>query len=349
MPLNHLFDIGTRHRGNLVLAIADDEPHFKVRGTAYILDLQAKSAVGKFPVRYERPGLRLALSWDDQVCCIGCYYTYGLAGYCALSGQEAWRRKDLKSVQSVVCSELEDWVFCERENGAAHLVKASTGETLEKLTGVKEVYPSPFDQSVLVAGRSLELHRPFGTKLAKLKGSAKTVNRCGFSHSEFVINELDSVRCFDLNSQELLWTYTLPPKSFLPRICFHEHSGCFATVERHERLLFFEARTGTIKRIVTLADAPGPVYDFCNRGAALFTPSLCLVSTETGAVVEDLATPELLAWDPRAKMDRLRELAESNRSFEELYHYVHAEGFSKADIFRVLFWKTDHDRKQQKT
>jgi hypothetical protein len=131
MPLNHLFDIGTRHRGNLVLAIADDEPHFKVRGTAYILDLQAKSVVGKYPVRYERPGFRLALSWDDQVCCIGCYYTYGLAGYSALSGQEVWRRKDLKSVQGVVCSELQDWVFCEPENGAAHLVKASTGETLE--------------------------------------------------------------------------------------------------------------------------------------------------------------------------------------------------------------------------
>jgi len=57
----------------------------------------------------------------------------------------------------------------------------------------------------------------------------------------------------------------------------------------------------------------------------------------------------LLAWDPEARFGRLRELAESNRSFEELYKYVHAEGFSKADIFRVLFWKTAHDREQKKT
>lgn len=349
MPLHHLFDVGTRYRGNLVLAIADDEPPFKVRGTAYLFDLQAKSLIGRFPVRYERPGFRLALSWDDKTCCVGCYSTYGLAGYSALNGQEVWRRKDLKSVQSVTCSEQEDWVFCGRENGAAYLVKASTGETLEKLSGVKDAYPSAFDQSVLVAGRNLELHRPFGTKLASFKRTSKFLKDCTFSPSGFVVSEADTLRCFDLNTQELLWTYPLGEESFIPRLSYHEDLGCFVGIESHERLSFFNARTGKVDRSVTPTRPPGMMATFCLRGAALFTMSLCMYSTETGALLEDMATPELLAWDPELKLDRLRELAESDRSFEELYHYVHAEGFSKADIFRVLFWKTDHDHKQNKT
>jgi hypothetical protein len=120
-------------------------------------------------------------------------------------------------------------------------------------------------------------------------------------------------------------------------------------IESHERLLFFNARTGKVDRTVTPHQRPGMMATFSRRGAALVTTNLRVYSAETGALLEDMTTPKLLTSDPEARLDQLRGLAESDRSFEELYPYLHAEGFSRADIFRVLFWKTAHARKQKKT
>jgi hypothetical protein len=280
---------------------------------------------------------------------VGCYSTYGLAGYSSQDGQEVWRRKDLKQVQDVTVSELEDWVFCGRESGAAHLVKASTGENLETLTGVKAVFPSPFDRTVIVAARNLELHSPLGTRLGGVKRAGKFLKTCAFSHSEFIVSEEDSIRCFDLKSQGLLWAHPLGADAFFPCIVFQEDSGCFIGLESHTQFVSFEARTGRICRRVMPVRAPGMMARFCHRGTELLTIGLLLFSTETGAVVQDLATPELLAWDPEARMQRLRALAESGRSFEELHRYVEAEGFSKGDASRVLLMKADYDRRQKET
>jgi len=305
--------------------------------------------VRRFPVRYERLGFRLGLSWDDQICCIGCYSTYGLAGYSAQDGREVWRRKDLRQVQQVAPSELEDWVFCGRESGAAYLLRASTGETLEQLRGVKGVFASPFDRSVILAARYLELHHPFGTKRASFERSSKFLRTVAFSPSAVVISEANCLRCYHLMTGELLWSHEASGDGFYPAVAFHEELGCFVGLESHKQFVFFELSTGAIRRVVSPAEAPGIMARFCRRGSELISINLLRYSSETGQIIHDLATPELLAWDPEAKMKRLKALAESGRTFEDLKRYVEQEGFSKADAFRVLFMKTDFDRKQQKT
>jgi hypothetical protein len=348
MPLHHLFDVATRYRGQLAVAVADDEPPFKTRGTAYLVDIRSKVLLRHFPVRYERPGYRLALSGDDRLCLLGCCEAYGLAAYATEDGREVWRRKDLKAVQLVAASEVQDWVFCGRESGAAHLLRTATGETLDKLTGIKEVYWSPFDDSVIVVGRSLDLHKPFGTKKASLGRKSGAGVACAFSRSEVAVADGEALRCYDLLTQQPLWAHaTIPGKTHFLGLSFNEGLKCFVAAGRDQRVICFEPRHGTILREVKLPSGLGFVFGFCRQGAALLASNLCIYSSETGMLSDDLATPELLAWDPEAKMERLRALAESDRSFEELQRYVEAEGFSKGDAFRVLFWKTEHDGKKE--
>lgn len=346
MPLHHLFDIASHYNGNLVLAVANDKPDFKIRGTAYVFDLKSKAQVRKFPVRYEFPGSRLALARDDQFGFVGCYEAYGLAAYCLKTGEEVWRRKDLKSVQGVVASEVEDWVFCGRETGAAHLLDAATGKTLEKLNGVKGIHVSPFDGSVIVARRALELHFGFGRKVASFKRVNDYELRCAFSPSEFILNEPDCLRCYDLKTQELLWSYTNPGKTQRPAVYFCQSKRTFLAMAPNDGLLIFDARTGRISREVTFATPTGWGYSFCNRGSQILAANLQLLSTENGALLDDLATAELLAWDPEARMDRFRELAASNRSAAELERYMVSEGFAENDIMRVLMMKYSNDKRK---
>jgi hypothetical protein len=326
------------------------EPDFKVRGTANIINLESNRLERNFPVRYERPGRRLALSRDDRLCFVGCYEAYGLGAYSTNDGGEIWRRKDLKSVQSVTASEVQDWVFCGRESGAAHLVDSSTGETIEKLTGVTDVFVSPFDESVAVAGRALELHRPFGTKVGTLKRSGKRGAFCCFSPSEVISSEGESLSCFDLTTGELLWSHsTIPGENHFVWASFHRELACFAAITREHRVVFFDPRLGRRVREIALTTPLGLVFDFHRSGSHLVASNLCVYHTQTGALVVDLSTPELLAWDPQARMARFTELAASGRTPEELEHYMRSEGFAKNDVERVLMMKYVHDKKQKKS
>jgi len=225
MPLHHLFDVATGYRNHLAVAVADDEPPFKTRGTAHLIDVRSRAVLRHFPVRYERPGFRLALSGDGRLCFLGCYEAYGLAAYATENGREIWRRKDLKAVQLVTASEVGDWVFCARETGAAHLLKAATGETLEKLTGIKAICASPFGQSVLVAGRSLDLHQPFGTKIASLR-QAQEGAKGAFSPFEVAVADGNGLSCYDLATQEPLWAHaTIPGEThFLAHFVWMENT-----------------------------------------------------------------------------------------------------------------------------
>jgi len=343
MPLHHLFYVATRYSGNLALAVAAEDP-IKTKRTAYLFDLKSKAQVVRFAVRHDLAG-EVALSKDDRFGFVGCFEVYGLAAYCLKTGEEAWRRKDLRALGRVSVSEVQDLVYCGSEHGPVHLVEAETGKTLDKLRGVRGVFPSQFDDSVIVAGRALELHAPFGRKLATFKRINNYALPCAFSRSEFVLNEPDCLRCYDLKTSEPLWSYPIPGENVL-RICFCESMNAFVAKKTNTLLLIFDARTGAGPREVLLSASTGMNYCFCRRGAEILAGNLQLLSTETGALLADLATPELIAWDPEARMDRFRELAASGRSPPELERYMTSEGFAKNDIARVLMMKDSNDRKK---
>jgi hypothetical protein len=152
--------------------------------------------------------------------------------------------------------------------------------------------------------------------------------------------------CHDLKTQEILWTHTVvDPKGGIHSISFNERSGGFVTYGRDERRLYLDPRNGKVLANEAVLVSPGFLPGFCQQGSAFLAGNLCLYSTESGSLLGDLATSELLAWDPQARVERFRELATSGRSLEDLEKYMTAEGFPKKDIVRVLLMKAAHDRK----
>jgi len=260
--------------------------------------LGAKRQSPEFAVRYDSGGRRLALSRDGQCCFVGCYKVHGIAAHSALDGAELWRRKDLKAVQRVDAFPFDEAVFCGRE-GAGHLLCAKTGRTIEKPRGVKSVYCSPFSKQVVVSARSLEVHSPFGTRIGRINRTTFAELDCCFSESEILITESGGdLRCFDLNSLELLWTHKFQHTGgHFVELGFSQALGCFVGMHWHYgdstkpgmRIVHFECRTGLIIRELQLDTTSR--HTFCLGGTAVFTEDLRLVSVETGSVIHEFIQP----------------------------------------------------------
>lgn len=315
----------------------------KANGVARLFDLAQRKRLCEFPVRHECPGFgtRLALARDGRSCFVGCYDAYGIAGYSLPAGKELWRRKDLKAVQAVEVLDFQDLVFCGRAGGAAHLLNARTGETVEKLNGVRSIYGSPFDKSVIVDGRLLELHRPFGSKKLAFQRKFKSVRTCAFSESEVIISESGAwIRCFDLNSGEVVWEIAPAQAVNYVRFVFHKERQCFIALkqETDTRFVFLHPKTGKVLHEVVLEKFR--YGEFCRGGETLLRGNLCHYSTATGKMLHDFATPEILACDPKYKFEMIRSLAEKAASVSELEKYMRAEGFSEQEVKSAAFIKT---------
>ena len=274
-----------------IAAVAQETSYERIEARLALYDVETARRGREFPVRFDFGGARLALSSDIRSCFVGCYSVYGLASYSIDTGVELWRRKDLKAVQNVSSFPFDDWVFCGRE-GAGHLLCAKTGETLEKTSGVKEVYPSPFSKFVMLSARSLEIHSSFGTLVGKIKRTTFAVLDCAFSSDEVLISEAGgNVRCFASNTAELLWTHVPPEKGHYLNLCFCKPLNCFVGIYygNGKRVVRFDRFTGRVLSTGNvLCEAFGGRPDrhqFCFEGSAIFTSDLQLLSVETGKVI----------------------------------------------------------------
>lgn len=289
-------DISTGYQSPIV-ALARSTNYERIEGRLTIYDLESGGLTRDFTVQYDPGGERLALSRNSLFCFVGCYKVHGLAAYSAQSGEELWRRRDLKAVQSVVAFPFDDVVFCGRQDLSGHLLCARTGKTIEKPRSVKEVYPSPFTTHVLVSAGTLDLHSPFGKRIGKIERTTFAVLDCCFSDSEILITESGgSVRCIDLDSLELLWTHKPKPSSHFVRLCFSQALRCFVGIwfsndsRDPVRIVHFERGTGTVLREIPLS---GPANQkFCLAGSMVFTQDCRLISIETGEVMREFGHPE---------------------------------------------------------
>ena len=343
MPTAARHDVTFSTNGKYALSVCDKSLKPDIKGIARLFNLAERKQLAEFEVRHECPGLgtRIALSSDAKFCFVGCYNVYGIACYSLPDGKEIWRRKDLKAVQSVNTFDFQDWVFCGRQNAAAHLLDAKTGETVKKFSGVEEVYGSPFDETVVVVGRSLELHRPLGKKLWTHKPEEKFFCRAYFTQKVFLILEHELIRCFNLATQELLWSHQPVVKTrFLKRFIFNEEARCFQIFQIRDDspfIISLDEKSGQILHELKLPD--GVFGDFCLGGVALFNSNLYLLSAVTGKLLHDFTTDKILAQDPQHKNQMLQSLATSSKTLVELEKYMKAEGFSEQEIKNALFIK----------
>ena len=355
MPTTANHDVTFSTNGKYALSVCDKSLKPDIKGIARLFNLAERKQLAEFEVRHECPGLgtRIALSSDAKLCFIGCYNVYGIACYSLPDGKEIWRRKDLKAVQSVSALDFQDQIFCGRQNAAAHLLDAKTGETVKKFSGVEEVYGSPFDETVVVVGRSLELHRPLGKKLWSHKPGEKFSCGVYFTKKAFLILEHELIRCFDLAIQELLWSHQPVVKTrFFKRFIFNEQARCFQIFQIRDDspfIISLDEKSGQVLHELKLP--VGVSGNFCLGGKAVFNSNLCLFSAATGEWLHDFTTDKILAQDPQYKTKLLKSLATSPKTLVELENYMKAEGFSEQEIKKTLFIKAYNEElaKRQKT
>jgi len=347
MPTAAKHDVVFSTNGKLALSVCDKSLKPDIKGIARLFDLVERKQLAEFEVRHECPGLgtRIALSSDSRFCFVGCYNVYGIACYSIKDGKEIWRRKDLKAVQSVTALDFQNWIFCGRQDAAAHLLDATTGDTVKKFSGVEDIYGSPLDETVVVVGRSLELHRPFGKKLWTQKPGEKTSCGVYFTKHAFLVLEFDRIRCFNLLTLELLWSYQPVVKTrFFKRFIFNEKARCFQIFQIRDDAPYVVSLDENSGQVLGEIKLPVGFHgDFCLGGTALFNCHLGLLSAETGELLHDFATDAILAQDPQHKNQLLQSLAKSSKSLAELEQYMKSEGFSEQEIKKALFVKIYND------
>ncbi len=265
-------------------------------GQLSIFDLRARKRLADFPVVYRSSLGRFSLSRDSGLCFLGCFEEHGLAAYSTQDGSELWRRNDLQALNAVVCFNHEDVVSCCCGSTELFLLCAQTGRTLDIQHGIHRVHSSPFSKAVLLSARDLELHLPFGKRIGTIPRETFIELGCAFSNAELVITDAQgSVRCFDLQSLEPLWTHKPLAESRFVQLCYSQPLDCFVGVwwdykdEKHpvDRLLHFARRTGNVTKEVRLdtdtrCDAR---YAFCLAGSVLLGANMRVVSAETGGLL----------------------------------------------------------------
>jgi len=280
-------NIATSYDGKL-LAIAKTVQNVKLLGIVQILDLAACEKIAEFEVRYDSGGHRLAFSRAQDVCVVGCYRRYGLGAYEIHNGQELWRRKDLKQVQTLStlphCDEVLYNTYC-----GAEYVDCYTGESeFVDYEDLQNLYFSPFDESRLISAKDFEIYSPLNIKITEFTRTTSHELDAAFSPNAVVVSEGGGpVRCFNLSSGDLLWTYLPLEGSHVRRLSFSKQSGSFVGWEwryrdRHQqdRLLNFDQETGHVINAFGLN--PVMEAEFCLEGAALFNSDCQLLSSATG-------------------------------------------------------------------
>jgi len=345
MPTVAKHDITISSDGKFALSVCDKSNKPDIRGIARLFNLAEKKQIAEFEVRHECPGwgTRIALNADISSCFVGCYNVYGIACYSLPDGKEIWQRKDLKSVQRVLSLDFQKLVFCDREKGASHLLDAKSGESVEKLNGVEEVFGSPFDETTIINRRgSLELHRPFGKKLWSQKQADKFFGWILFTPTRFLILEHELIRCFETSSQELVWFQRTTASAHLSqRFTYNSDEQSFHLFQIHNdacHVTCFNEQNGQVIKKLELTK--GVYGSFCLGGKALFNSQLCLLSAETGALLHDFTTEGILAQDPQYKRQLIQSLAANSMSLVELGKYMKTEGFSEQETKNALFFKT---------
>jgi hypothetical protein len=151
--------------------------------TVSIWNLATGKRISEFETVLGCPPYRLALSREESAC-LAAGWRRGLACYEVPSGSMRWRRRDLKKIQGVVIAPDGRQAYCCSEEGPCHAFTVATGETTERLRGVRRVWVDSTDGLRLQESNTLTVVDRFGKKLFGITGSRRVLD-ASFSHWVF--------------------------------------------------------------------------------------------------------------------------------------------------------------------
>ena len=261
----------------------------------HLFDLQTSEALSSFDTTLDFGGRRLAISEDGGTVLVGAYYEHGIAAYSADTGEELWRRKDLKKVQHVRFHANEHAVFCGLEVGGCRSLDVGSGKERERLRGVSGAWESPFGPTRLLERRGGYTIESSTRRPVAVPAVGFAVLAVAFSPDLVCVSEASGpVRAFDVGTGVEVWQHAPPVGSHFLRIAYLETEGAFAGVS----WAFVFGGTPLLQRFSAEGRAetvgetgPGTELEFCLRGGHLITNEGVLVEVSTGTATGVLPFP----------------------------------------------------------
>lgn len=277
--------IATSYDGRLI-AVAEFERFVQ------IWDFESQRRVADFETTLDFGGSRIAISRDGQHCAIGAYYVHGIALYETKDGQEVWRRKDLKKVQTIRISIDGERLLCGFEGKSFEPLNLITGRSKPPLRGVKDVCESAYDELMVVdkKGRDFRLVDKEYKKVATVPRTTFAALDFAFAPQKLCVAESGgSIRCCDTQTGKQLWQHNPGKGVHALKLTYNEATQMFAAIiwpyEKggEHRLVSLTPGQGKAVREVVINGAHE--FAFCSRGSTLVTSDGKIRSTGTGDVV----------------------------------------------------------------
>jgi WD40 repeat protein len=261
--------------------------------TVHVWDVGAQIHLATFPTIMDFGGTRIAITPDGKNCIAAAYHVEGIAAYAASDGAEIWRRKDLKKTQTLRVSLDGRRVYACFDNRSCQVLDRETGKTIKTWAGVRDVWESPYQPTMLLEKRALVLQTPEERKIASIPAESFAVLCIAFGPGLVCVSESGGpLRCLDTETGAERWRFQERGQHFL-ELAFAEQAQVFVGVcwpyERGGvfRLLRFEPQSGVASEVAELGKAGD--FEFCLRGSRLMSSDGPVIDSTTGSSVGRLA------------------------------------------------------------
>ena len=265
-----------------------------------VWDWNSGRRLAAFDTVCESGGRRFALSGDGNICVAASWKKGkcdGVASYACLRGEKRWHRLDIRRVQGLRFSATSETIWCWIENHPVQRLDANSGETLETLRGVQDVFESAYSE------HRLEVCAPGfvirGSKSFRIPRLSHFLLDAAFSRNGVCLTEAGGpVRCIDCSSGDRRWLFQPASGAHVVAVSYRPTDRSFYAVRRDAHggptvLMRLDEESGDSAEVCFLDSA---VTSFA--ADAIITGAGDVISLAAGALLRRLALPERDYPDP---------------------------------------------------
>lgn len=197
--------------------------------TVQVWDVGAGERLAEFETIFSFGGCRVTMAPSGELC-VAAGWTRGSRGgvacYKAASGTLQWHRTDLRQTQRVHFSPSGTTIWHVPETGPATRLDALTGDTLDNITGLRDIYESAYCDGLLLEKRKsdyvLRVHKDL-----RIPRLAPSILDVAFSPDALCISEMGGVvRCLGVSDGGERWRYN-SAKAGVNHVWYRAVDDCF--------------------------------------------------------------------------------------------------------------------------
>lgn len=269
--MSSIHHLATSLRGHLFVAAEFKE-------VVYVWDIESGKLINQLQTHLDFGGHRLSISEDGSLCAAGAYNVHGIAVYDTYNGSLLWQRKDLKKVQWLQFSPVEQTLLAGFENKSLHILNSHTGETLKTFHGTRSCWRSPYEDIYLLEKIHLEIYATAKQKtVEKIDRNTFAVLDIAFGPEIVYISESGGpLRAISLKDASLIWSYQPEKGNHFLRIGYGEKCNTLFGISwpfvngGAKTLWVFDSMTGKILN-KTILEGQAIETEFARHGDILIT------------------------------------------------------------------------------